>query len=142
VTPEEIEALQQRAAAAEAKVAELQPLATIGKQQLDLETTRVETAKAKLSKEHQALVDAQPSLEMKAQLVTALAWRSPSPNPGTGAPAPRPSQASFEEAWGTPKWAEVKASDPDGAAKWVRGKMGGPQGGITPLAHLPRGKSA
>jgi hypothetical protein len=106
-------------ASLKAKIAELEPDAAVGRAHREAELRRIEAGKAKLSEDQRAIVDALPSVEMKAKALASFGRAAPRPPMPGGPPGSTP---SYEEAWKDPAaWKALKARDPEGAARWVRG---------------------
>jgi hypothetical protein len=128
----------------DAELASLKPLADLGKAaQADAEK-RLNEAKAKLSADDQALVDAAPVTQREALIarlsVAATTTTTSKPNPGTGIPAPGGGAIDFGEALknGEAAWKAAKARDPEGARKFLQNTSAPDEGPNRPLAHLHR----
>jgi len=116
----------------------LTPDAELGREYRERETKRIDAAKTALSPSVQVLIDAQPTVALKAALLDELTKSSSADvkkaadvpkNQGAGAGT---SAIDFAAASADPvKWAEAKARDPKGATEWFAAQA---RGGSRPVS--------
>lgn len=137
------EQLKAEKAALEAKLAALEPDANLGKTFREKTLASITEAAKTMSADDKVILDSINDLDAKAAFVARISGAA-KPATGTqpaGAKVASTSTAiDFATAWATPAaWAEAKARDPEGAAKWFKSRSsGGGVSSVTSLSSLTR----
>lgn len=109
----------------QAKLSEIDGDAKLGRSYRERESARIEAAKAQLTPQQAALVDAMGSVDLKAQLLDQfIAAKTVAPTPKAAAPGgpPAPGVKTDWNAIGSREELErAKAGDPNGFAELVNG---------------------
>jgi hypothetical protein len=129
-----------------AEKAKLAADAEIGRQYLQREHARIETAKAGLTDAQKKLIDSAPNLETKALWLDEIVLNRQSGGsqvarpmaPGGSPPPGGPIDYAAAYRAGPDEWKKMKARDPKGAQAWFSAQMttGGKNGVNRPLAFL------
>lgn len=143
----QLEILSKEADGAKAKLGELSGFAEIGRRYVEQAEARITAALEKMDDDDRALVEAQPSVDLKERLIAKLTAATSQPSPGEKKPplprggAPAGEQTDFRKAWmdGPSAWSAAQQRDPEGAKQFFDKMFS--QTRPLPLQHM-RGPAA